>query len=483
MPAAAVKKSKALIQKKKKTAGSSAATLSLRQGAAGRKQTQVPSERRNAHPYEAAPERISARSHDGGRQSSGMQGHKAGRLQGQSARYNREQSANYNQEQTAAKPAKKGKYYDYSLLFAIILITGIGLLMIYSSSQYTARIQRGSSSYYFFKQLKIAAAGFVAAVVMSKLFNYKWLRHFDNIAWILSVLLLVATLATGSTTNGSTRWLSLGGMSFQPTEAVKTAIIIFVASKVSSLGYSINQPANIAKLVALCLLPILLITKENLSSGIILTGIVFFMLFTSVRDSKPFYALGALGLGALLAAKPLAVKVITEHNLGRPESYQLRRIFGWALPESFPDDAYQTLQGLYAIGSGGITGQGLGGSIQKFSKLPEAQNDMIFSIICEELGLVGAIAIVIVFIFIIYRLMMIAANAEDLFGSLIVVGIAAHISIQVILNIAVVTGVIPNTGVTLPFISYGGTAVLLTMIEMGIALNVSNNIRPHYDGS
>ena len=173
------------------------------------------------------------------------------------------------------------------------------------------------------------------------------------------------------------------------------------------------------------------------------------------------------------------LKVLVDHEkAGILESYQLSRILVWKNPEAYPrDGGYQVLQGLYAIGSGGLLGKGLGQSIQKLSFLPEPQNDMIFAIICEELGLFGAISVILIFLFMIYRFMLIAGNAPDLFGALLVVGVMAHIAIQVILNIAVVTNVIPNTGITLPFISYGGTSVLFLMVEMGMALSVSNQIK------
>ena len=150
----------------------------------------------------------------------------------------------------------------------------------------------------------------------------------------------------------------------------------------------------------------------------------------------------------------------------------------WRNPQAFATGSgYQVLQGLYAIGSGGLWGKGLGESIQKMGFLPEAQNDMVFSIICEELGLFGAVSVILIFLFMIYRFMVIANNAPDLFGSMLVVGVMGHIAIQVILNIAVVTNTIPNTGITLPFISYGGTSVLFLMVEMGMVLSVSNQIK------
>ena len=164
--------------------------------------------------------------------------------------------------------------------------------------------------------------------------------------------------------------------------------------------------------------------------------------------------------------------------IGLLQSYQLERINVWLNPEAFSQEGgFQVLQGLYAIGSGGLLGKGLGESVQKMGFLPEAQNDMIFSIICEELGLFGAVSVIFIFLFMIYQFMIVANSAPDLFGALLVVGVMAHIAIQVILNIAVVTNSIPNTGITLPFISYGGTSVLFLMVEMGIVLSVSNQIK------
>jgi cell division protein FtsW len=218
-----------------------------------------------------------------------------------------------------------------------------------------------------------------------------------------------------------------------------------------------------------------IVAANNLSSGIIVVGIAFVMLFVACKVKWPFFLCGALGLGTIAVAGPLAIFLEKIHLL---KAYQLERIHVWMNPEAYPQDGgFQVLQGLYAIGSGGLVGKGLGESIQKMGFVPEAQNDMIFSIICEELGLFGAVSIILVFLFMIFRFMLIADNAPDLFGSLLVVGVMAHIAIQVILNIAVVTNTIPNTGITLPFISYGGTSILFLMIEMGMVLSVSNQIK------
>ena len=213
------------------------------------------------------------------------------------------------------------------------------------------------------------------------------------------------------------------------------------------------------------------ILTDNLSTAIILGLIACVILFLADPEVK-FYARvipGAAVIGVFAI-------IILKNNLQIFEriggDFRSNRIYEW-----LSGGSYQILQGLYAIGSGGFLGKGLGNSTQKITTIPEAQNDMIFSIICEELGLFGAVSVILIFLFMIYRFMLIANNAPDLLGALIVVGVMAHIAIQVILNIAVVTNTIPNTGITLPFISYGGTSVLFLMMEMGMVLGVSNQIR------
>ena len=218
-----------------------------------------------------------------------------------------------------------------------------------------------------------------------------------------------------------------------------------------------------------------LVAANNLSSGIILVGIGFVMLFVACKIKWPFYSLAALAMGILAGAGPIG-KALMHIKLLQP--YQYRRIEAWLNPELDPEGkSFQVLQGLYAIGSGGLFGQGLGQSIQKLGFLPESQNDMIFAIICEELGIFGMLLVLLLFGYLLYRLFFIAQNAPDLFGSLMVTGIMAHIALQVILNIAVVINLIPTTGITLPFFSYGGTSSLFQMAELAIALSVSRRIK------
>lgn len=373
-----------------------------------------------------------------------------------------------------AKKNKPKRFYDYSLLFCVIFLMAFGLLMIYSASSYTAQLQHGDASYYMMRQLKIAMGGLLIALMISKM-DYHWYARFAFPAYILSYVLMISVALVGKDSHGSRRWLNIAGITFQPTEFVKIVLIVLLAVVITQMGRKINSLRAVGFVVGLTFPIAGLVAANNLSSGIIIVGIAFFMLFVACEKSWPFYLCGVLGGAAVASAGPLAY-ALEKIKLLKP--YQLERIYVWLDPEAYPmDGGFQVLQGLYAIGSGGLMGKGLGESIQKMGFVPEAQNDYIFAIICEEMGLFGAGLVIVIFLFLIYRFMLIASNAPDLFGSLLVVGVMGHIAIQVVLNIAVVTNTIPNTGITLPFISYGGTSVLFLMIEMGMVLSVSNQIR------
>ena len=374
------------------------------------------------------------------------------------------------------KKKKPHRFYDYSLLFTIIFLTLFGLIMIYSASSYKAQLDYGNPAYFMIRQGVIAACSFLAMYVVSKI-DYHWFARFATLGYLLSYVTLILTMATplGVSSHGKKRWLRLGPVQFQPTELVKISLILIMAVLIAKLGVKINQRRAVLVLIALALPLALLVTANNLSSGIIICGIVFVMLFVACKIKWPFFACIGFLVAVLLAAPYIGDFLVNIHLL---KDYQLSRIHVWKNPVQYArSGGYQVLQGLYAIGSGGLFGKGLGERLQTLGFVPEAQNDMIFSIICEELGLFGAVSLILIFMFMIYRFMVIAGNAPDLFGAMLVVGVMAHISIQVILNIAVVTNAIPNTGVTLPFISYGGTSVLFLMLEMGLVLSVSNQIK------
>jgi cell division protein FtsW len=352
--------------------------------------------------------------------------------------------------------AKPGKI-DIFLLLIVLFLAGFGLLMLYSMSAYNGQVRFSDAFYYFKKQLFALVLGLAAMYVVSS-FDYHVLRRFSVPAYLVSLGLSAAVLLFGDTYNGSRRWLSIGPLSFQPSEFAKPAVILLLASLVSKMesGKSIRSMIAVITLV----LPIVgLVGTNNLSTAVIILGIAVLMIFISNPRYLPFLWIILAGGGFLGIFLSL-------------ESYRLERIAIWQHPEQY-EKGYQTMQGLYAIGSGGLFGRGLGGSLQKLGFVPEAQNDMIFSVICEELGLIGALLLMLLFALLLWRLMVIAIHAPDLFGTLIAAGIFGHIAIQVILNIAVVTNTIPNTGITLPFISYGGTSVLFLMAEMGMGLSVS----------
>lgn len=379
------------------------------------------------------------------------------------------------QDSMPRKKKKLRRYYDYSLLFTIIFLTVFGLVMIYSSSSYNAQIHGQKASYYMTRQMYIALAGFVMMLIISKM-NYHFFAKFTIPAIVVSYacMILVNFTPLGIEVNGKKRWLGTRSLRFQPAELVKITVILIMAVIITKMGKRINEWRSWGMITVLIAPLALLVLMNNLSSGIIIFGIAIVMMFIACKRRWPFVLFVVVVAAVFIFAPPVAIAL---EKAGILHGYQLERILVWKNPEAFPKDGgYQVLQGLYAIGSGGLLGKGLGQSIQKLSFLPEPQNDMIFAIICEELGLFGAVSVILIFLFMIYRFMRIAGSAPDIFGAFLVIGVMAHIAIQVILNIAVVTNVIPNTGITLPFISYGGTSVLFLMIEMGMVLSVSNSI-------
>ncbi|MDD6810822.1 MAG: putative peptidoglycan glycosyltransferase FtsW [Lachnospiraceae bacterium] len=365
---------------------------------------------------------------------------------------------------------------DYSLLFIVLFLLGFGLVMVYSTSSYEANLDFGDSAFYFKKQLGATILGIVVMLIVANIPYHFWER-FAVIGYAVSAFLILLIIPFGYEANGAKRWLRIAGISLQPAEVAKLCMILFLASMICSMGKRIRHRKGFYTVLAVPVPIALMLWKitSNMSSAIIVMGIAILMLFVACPEYKRFILLGLVAL----AGAALIVFVIVKMAESGTDSLNFRgaRILAWLDPEAYASGkGFQTLQALYAIGSGGILGKGLGASMQKLGFLPEAQNDMIFSIICEELGLFGGIAVILMFLLLIWRFMVIANNAPDLFGALLVVGVLGHIAIQVILNIAVVTNTIPNTGISLPFISYGGTSVLFLMIEIGLVLSVAKGI-------
>ena len=346
---------------------------------------------------------------------------------------------------------------DVLLVCMVLFLVVFGLAVLYSTGSYNGSVRFGDAFYYMKKQFFAAALGMLAMYLISCM-DYHIFEKYAIAAYLISLALSTLVLFAGNAYNGSRRWLSLGPLSFQPSEFAKLAVILFLARMVGRQKKR-NSFLNLVFVIALVLPIVALVGTNNLSTAIIILGIAVIVVFVSDKRYMQFVWLAAAGAGMMALF------------LGM-ESYRLERIAIWKNPEAY-EKGYQTIQGLYAIGSGGLFGRGFGESIQKLGFVPEAQNDMIFSIICEELGFVGATILMLVFLVLIWRFMVIAVHAPDLFGSLIAAGAMGHIAIQVILNVAVVTNTIPNTGITLPFISYGGTSVLFLLSEMGLVLAVS----------
>ena len=352
---------------------------------------------------------------------------------------------------------------DGTLLILVLLLVVCGLIFLYSTSAYNGRVKFHDPAYYFKKQLFATSLGMMGMYLVSCM-DYHVLTKMAPFLYVVSMGLSLAVLLFGDEYNGSKRWLSIGPLSFQPSEFAKVAVILLLTYVITNSRKRQDSLLHMAGTMAL-LLPIVgLVGTNNLSTAIIILGIGVILIFVSNPKYLPFVGIG--GVGVLFIGIFLSMA-----------SYRLERIAIWRNPEKY-EKGFQTIQGLYAIGSGGIFGKGLGSSLQKLGFVPEAQNDMIFSIICEETGLIGACLLILIFALLIWRLMVIATHSRDLCGALIAAGIMGHMAIQVILNIAVVTNTIPNTGITLPFVSYGGTSVLFLMGEMGLALSVSRTRSP-----
>ncbi len=372
-----------------------------------------------------------------------------------------------------AQKRKLSHYFDYNLLFLTVFIIAFGLVMLYSATAFTASLQESDPTYYLKKQLFFSCLG-LAPLTFFVLLPSKVLRKFSFLIFIGGIftvfLLLVPSLSSSS--HGAVRWLRFGPISIQPAEIVKISVIIFMADLIPRLGRRIRKKgaAFLIGFLGAVASGLVLFISDNLSSALIILGIVLIMYFVSHPKYWPFV------LGGVIVAAFAAFVVIVVSPRMVDVNFRFERIEAWKDPIRYIDGkGYQPLQALYAIGSGGVFGKGLGKSAQKLI-IPEAQNDMIFSIICEELGIVGAIAVLFVFVLILYRMLFIAKNAQSRFGALLVIGVFAHISLQVVLNVMVVTGLCPNTGITLPFVSYGGSATICLMSEIGIVLGVSREI-------
>lgn len=367
----------------------------------------------------------------------------------------------------------KGKRYyhsDYALLFMTIMIALFGVMMIYSAGYYTA-LREGSQWRFVIGQLLGLGIGAFAMILVSTL-DYQTLMkpmphcrgNLVYVIYLAAIAMQIAVLFIGVERNGAKRWLNLGFVQFQPSEISKIAAILFVAYMVHRNRAALDHFSGFLKVMLFMGPAIFFILIENMSSAIIVSGIVVGMCFVASRKKAYF----------MLCMLVFVVGGAAYIFLG--EGFRAERIDIWLHVET-NENAHQIKQGLYAIATGGVFGNGLGNSMQKLGYIPEAYNDMIFAVICEELGIVGAAALMIAFLILFWRIVLIAIRAPDLFGTMICAGVLIQLAIQVVINVAVVTNSMPSTGIPLPFISYGGTSAAIMMAEMGLVLGVSRQTK------
>ena len=373
---------------------------------------------------------------------------------------------------TNAKVAKTGQF-DFVLFITVLVMLGLGLIMVLSASSPSALSKTGKSYIYVQTQAVSAVLGIFAMLVISRI-NYKTWEKFSGLfIYLVSIGLLLAVKipGIGYDANGAYRWIDIGFTTLQPSELVKIAMILFFAKYLTESKKKIHKFKNGFIYPIIWLVPIIVIlvfVQSHLSASLVIIMLVAILMLMAGTRLRYFMTIGigAAGIGGL-ALYILA----TVYGIG---AYRLDRLTAFLDPWSDPTDTgFQIIQSLYAIGSGGLFGVGLGNSTQKYLYLPEPQNDFIFAVIAEELGFIGCIAIIVLFGIFIWRGMLIAMKAPDSYGSLVAIGITSLIGLQAIINIAVVTSSIPNTGMPLPFFSYGGTALLILLCSVGILLNIS----------
>jgi len=352
---------------------------------------------------------------------------------------------------------------DFILFITALALVGVGLIMVFSSSAVTANLDYHNAYYFFKRQLIWAAIGLITMIVIMRI-NYYRLKDFAFPIMIIAVICLILVLTPlGIGAKGSTRWLGVGVLTFTPSELVKLAMVMFMA-KVMELNLDkIKSLKNgvLPYLLIMAFVCALIMKQPDLGTSFVVAGTVFCMLLVAGAKWSHMAALAVAGAGAVA----LAIKI---------EPYRAERFLAFLDPWKYPSDqGFQVIQSLYALGSGGLFGMGLGRSRQKFFYLPEQHTDFIFAILGEELGFMGVLLVLALFLLFAWRGFKIAINAPDTFGSLMAAGITIMIVFQAFINIGVVSGALPVTGITLPFISYGGSSLLLTMAGVGLLLNIS----------
>ena len=369
---------------------------------------------------------------------------------------------NFEIEQVQEVIIHKGKIDPIILLSLVVLVT-FGVIMVFSASYYVGKTKFDDILYFFKRQGAFAVIGFSLLPIITAI-DWRMYRNFSKIIFIVSCFLLVLVIFLGEDLNGAKRWLKIGPIQFQPSEVAKIGLILYLSKYISDNKKILDNWGGFIKCCIIIAIPTALVLIENTSTAIIMGTIGMSIVFVASPTLKyfgPIILIAILGIGAIILFG---------------DGFRMARVEAWLNPFAEgvkADKGYQTVQSLYAIASGGIFGLGIGQSRQKLGFIPEAQNDIIFSIICEELGLAGAIIFILLFSMIIWRGYITAIRSPKSYMSYVSVGITTMIAMQVIINIAVVTNTMPNTGIPLPFVSYGGTSLIIMMACTGIILNFS----------
>lgn len=354
---------------------------------------------------------------------------------------------------------------DFTLLITVFILLGLGIITVLSASSPTALAETGNSYKYLIKQMEAAVIGIFLMFVVSKIDYKLWQKNY-KIIYFICMILLLAVCALGREAGGAKRWLDMGFLSFQPSEVAKVGVIIFYSAwltknkeKLKTFKYGFVYP------LSWLLIPIffILVLQNHFSATLVICMLAAILMILAGCKIRYFIFVGiplaALGVFAIIVAG---------------QGFRMQRILTFFDPwQDIKGKGWQIVQSLYAIGSGGLFGVGLGESKQKYLYIPEPHNDFIFAVLAEELGFIGCAIVIILFAILIWRGITIAMKAPDMFGSLLAAGITSMIAIQVLVNIAVVTASMPVTGMALPFFSYGGTALIITLISIGILLSVS----------
>ena len=351
---------------------------------------------------------------------------------------------------------------DFVIMAVSLMLLTIGLVMVFSSSAVSAYLDHGDS-FYFLKRQLFSAGVAIAVMIFAMNFDFVYLRRLANAGLIASLLLLMLVLIIGTVSHGSSRWLDFGFRSVQPSEVVKLAVVIYMAKSLSENRAKMGDfwaglMPNLAVLGIVC---VLIVLQPDLGTAVCIAGTVYLMFAAAGSKFSHLALLAVAGFSLIMVAIFIS-------------PYRAERFTAFLHPWDDPaDTGYQTIQSLLALGSGGLAGMGLGQSRQKFFYLPERHTDFIYAILGEELGFIGAALILLLFFVLLWRGFKVALSIQDSFGSMLAVGITCMIIVQMIINVAVVTGSMPVTGITLPFISYGGSSLVFIMAGVGILLNIS----------